>query len=90
MLFDTTPTVLAWFDFTSFGFSWKEIIMLCFSLLVLLVGDALQENIKVRETLAKQNIVFRWTIMLLGLMAVVLFGIYGPGYDAASFIYEQF
>lgn len=90
MVTDTSPTVLAYFDFTSFGFSWKTIFMLCFSLLVLLVGDALQENLRVRETLAKQNIVFRWSIMLLGLIAVILFGIYGPGYDAASFIYEQF
>ena len=90
MLTDTAFSVLAYFDFTSFGFSWKEIMLICFSLLVLLVGDALQENISVRETLAKQNLVFRWAIMLLGLIAVILFGIYGPGYDAASFIYEQF
>ncbi|MBQ8524419.1 MAG: MBOAT family protein [Clostridia bacterium] len=90
MVTDTTPAVLAYFDFTSFGFSWKMIFVLCAALLVLLVGDILQENISVRETLAKSNLVFRWSIMLLGLIAVIIFGVYGPGYDAASFIYEQF
>jgi len=90
MLKDTTPTLLAYFDFTSFGYSWKMLFVICAALIVLLVGDILQENIRVRETLAKQNLVFRWTVILLGLVAVLLFGVYGPGYDAASFIYEQF
>ena len=60
------------------------------SVFVLLVVDMLQEKIQIRETLAKQNIIFRWIIIFAGLFAVILFGIYGPGYDAASFIYEQF
>jgi len=90
MVTDTHPTVLAYFNFTSFGYSWKMLIVICTALLTLLVGDVLQENIRVRETLAKSNLVFRWGIILLGLTAVLLFGVYGPGYDAASFIYEQF
>lgn len=32
----------------------------------------------------------RWTVYLLLILAVVIFGVYGPGYDAASFIYFQF
>ena len=90
MVTDTHPSVLAYFDFTSFGYSWKMLFVICAALAVLLVGDILQENIRVRETLAKSNIVFRWSVILLGFTAVLLFGVYGPGYDAASFIYEQF
>ena len=50
----------------------------------------LQERMPLRETLAKQNIIFRWMLLFIGLFAVILCGIYGPDFDAASFIYEQF
>ena len=64
--------------------------MAVFAVLILLAVDILQEHIKIRETLAKQNIVFRWAVIFAGLFIVLIFGMYGPGYDASSFIYEQF
>jgi len=41
----------------------------------------------IREWLANQNIVFRWIILFGLIFAILLFGVYGPGYDAAEFIY---
>ena len=38
----------------------------------------------------KQNLAFRWLVFYAGILAVVVFGIYGPGFDAAQFIYFQF
>ena len=32
----------------------------------------------------------RWAIYLAGFAAVLVFGVYGPGYDAAAFIYRAF
>ena len=90
MVLDTNPTSLLGYDFATFGFVTKDIVLMVLSVFVLLVVDMLQEKIQIRETLAKQNIIFRWIIIFAGLFAVILFGIYGPGYDAASFIYEQF
>ena len=72
------------------GMGIADIAIAVVAVFVLLIVDMLQEKIKVRETLAKQNLIFRWMIIYIGLFAVILFGIYGPGYDAASFIYEQF
>ena len=40
--------------------------------------------------LAKQNLWFRWGVLLVLIVAVAIFGIYGPGYDAQQFIYFQF
>lgn len=40
--------------------------------------------------LAKQNLWFRWGVLLVLIAAVAIFGIYGPGYDAQQFIYFQF
>ena len=74
-----------------YGIDEKEMFMLFIFLLVLLVVGILQENgIKLRETIAKQNIIFRWTIYLLALTAILIFGTYGPEYDATSFIYGNF
>ena len=32
----------------------------------------------------------RAALVVAAIMLVLIFGIYGPGYDSASFIYEQF
>lgn len=73
------------------GLSLKEIVLIMICVLALLVIGILQENgVKIRETLAKQNVVFRWAIMYLLIFAIIIFGMYGPGYDADAFIYGGF
>ncbi len=44
----------------------------------------------IREHLAGRNIVFRWAVYLFLFFLVILFGKYGPGYNASSFIYMDF
>jgi hypothetical protein len=44
----------------------------------------------VRDTLEKQNLLFRWMLLLGLIFAVIIFGYYGPGYDASSFIYAAY
>ena len=74
----------------STGFDKNHVIVSAIAILVLLIVDIMQEKWKIRDLLAKQNIVIRWLIIYIALFAVIIFGIYGPGYDASSFIYEQF
>lgn len=72
----------------TYGVDRKNMFILFLAIMVLLVVGVLQENgMKIRETLAKQNLIFRWGLMLLLLFAVLVFGIYGPNYNASSFIY---
>ncbi len=72
----------------TFGVDQKNMLLLLAALLVLLTVGILQENgIRIRETLAKQNLLFRWGLILLLLLVILVFGIYGPGYDARAFIY---
>ncbi len=60
-------------------------------IVVLLIIGILQEmGVSIRESLAKQNILFRWGLILLLLAAVLVFGAYGEGYDASAFIYGNF
>lgn len=73
------------------GVDRKNMGLLFVAIMVLVVVSILQENgMKIRETLAKQNIIFRWLIILLLIMAIVVFGTYGPAYSAKSFIYGAF
>ena len=54
------------------------------------VSHAQEKGVCVRERIAGCNIVFRWAIYYIAFFAILIFGIYGPGYDAASFIYMKF
>ena len=73
------------------GLDGPNFFVALFSLALLLLVSCLQERGKnVRQRLAEQNLVFRW-VMLLGLiLGIIIFGMYGPGYNAVEFIYEKF
>ena len=73
------------------GVSQKQFLVLMISLVLLLVVSAIQERgIVVREALDRQNVVFRIAFYCIFIYAIVLFGVYGQGYDASSFTYAQF
>ena len=48
------------------------------------------KGIPIREKICKQGVLFRWALYYGVIFAILLFGIYGPGFDAAQFIYFQF
>ena len=73
-----------------YGLDWKNFVFVLFAIMILWGVDMLQEKMSIRQELAKQGIVFRWLIVFLGIFAVIIFGIYGPGYDASTFKYDQF
>lgn len=65
------------------------------SLGVLLAVSLLHSRFKaqgktVRGVLAGQNLVFRWLVYYMLVFSVLIFGFYGPGYDAGEFIYQNF
>jgi len=71
------------------GVSEQQLRIISLGLLALIIVSAIQEKgYSVRELLDKQNVVFRGIIYLVLLFAIVLFGVYGPGYDASAFIYQ--
>lgn len=73
------------------GLDRKDFWMLCFSIMILWVISYMQERrIKIRQELAKQNIWFRWLIYIVAVVFIIVFGIYGEGYDPVQFIYFQF
>lgn len=73
------------------GIKKEDITILMISLMVFLGVSIYQEKKKsVRNWLKEQNLVFRWIVFYTLLFAIILFGVYGPGYNVQSFIYGQF
>lgn len=80
------------FDGTLYNYGLdRQNVTLAF-LCILLFGiiSFLQQKESVRDIIARQNIVVRWTIYIAAVMSVVILGIYGPGYDASSFVYMAY
>lgn len=57
---------------------------------VLMVVDCVRESTDIRPLLVRLPLVPRWVLYYLGIFVLLIFGIYGPGFDASSFIYFQF
>lgn len=90
---------IKWYDFSfvvdgsllELGLDNANWIVLLFFIVVLFVVDYLHESgIQIREKIADQNIIFRWIIYYAAIISIMIFGIYGPGYDGTSFIYGKF
>lgn len=78
-------------SFYKLGLDRKNFTFMLLSIVGLLIVDYIQEKgIRIRQTIAEQNIVLRWCIYYAAIIVFVIFAIYGPGFDAASFIYENF
>ena len=73
------------------GLNTANWVMLVGFLLVLFYVDYIHEKgVHVREAIDRQSLVFRWLIYIAAVLVILVFGVYGPQYDAASFIYQQF
>lgn len=73
------------------GLDAKDFGVLLIALLILLVaGICKYRKICVTKELEKQWLPIRWICYLAAIFFVLIYGIYGPAYDAGAFIYFQF
>ena len=69
---------------------WGWFVLFCATGLVF-AADCLREHgVRLRAALGRQPLVYRWVCYYALLAAVLVFGIWGPGYSAAAFVYFQF
>ena len=61
-------------------------------MLVIFVVSLIRERfeIGVRQLLDRKPFVVRYVLILAGILILLVFGIYGPGYNPAEFVYMQF
>ena len=93
MAFDVwNPWILFDKSLYELGLNQTEWEILAVSMLVLIVCGLLRHFLKmpVRQWLGQQNMVFRWGVIILLILWIFVYGYYGPGFNAQSFIYFQF
>ena len=89
--FRFNPWVLFDKSLYALGLNELEFSIMLAGLLVLLAADIINENgIVIRDFIKKQELWFRWAFYIIAIVTVVVFGVYGPGYNAADFIYFKF
>lgn len=77
--------------FTDVGFGKKNLLVLvCAVLILFTVSVIADKKDTIIENFEKKNFIIRWVIYLLLIFTVLIFGIYGPEFNASQFIYFQF
>lgn len=78
-------------DIYNYGLDWKNVILMNVCIVILLLVEVAHEKgFHFRKWLIEQDIVFRYAIYLVCLFAIIVYGIYGPEFNEASFIYAEF
>ena len=72
------------------GLTSLDFTVIVIGLLVLLCVSREQEKRSISLWLAEQNFLFRIAVYVVTLSVLLVFGVYGPGYDASQFIYGQY
>lgn len=72
------------------GLDAKDWLVLTAAIGVLFLVNLLQQTGSVRERLERQPFLLRYAVYLAGILTVLIFGIYGPGFDQSQFLYMQF
>ena len=90
MVTNFQPWKLADGSLYGLGLDRKNLLLAAVSLIVLWGVSMLQQRFSIRERLGKHSVPIQWIAMYIGIFAVIIFGLYGLGYDAASFVYAQY
>lgn len=64
-------------------------MILCI-ILLFIVDNCKRKGIKIREVMLCKKFPFRCVFWVVSICVILIFGIWGPAYDAANFIYFQF
>ena len=84
--------VHVFFDGSIYQFAVDEIHfhVLFIALEVVLLVSCFREKGKTASSIVNENLVIRWSVLLLLLFTILIAGVYGPSYNAGNFIYANF
>lgn len=78
-------------EIAAHGLDAANIIVLAMAIAVMTTVDIMLYRGKdLIEKLEKAKLPIRWLILYILMFATIVVGVYGPGYDAARFIYDKF
>ena len=91
IIFELQPLSLMDGNLYSLGLDEKSFRLLIYSALILLITDICKyRGIDLKEVFLKQNWLFKELSVVVFILFIVVFGVWGGTYDAASFIYFNF
>ena len=85
--------VQAFDELQGLGLILPDVIVIAIATVFLFIISLIQErhaDTNIRTMLDSKPFILRFILIYLGVMAVIIFGIYGSGYSAADFVYMQF
>lgn len=87
---DFNPWIFTDGTLYQFGLNQRNFNLMLVAIVIFGGVSILQQHGSVREMLAKQNLAVRWGIYFTAVFSILIFGIYGSGYDASSFVYMAY
>lgn len=81
------------YEISMLGIGKKDFIVIIVGIIIIFTASVIQERhpqTTIRAMLDKRSFALRFALIFLGVMAVIIFGIYGSGYNPADFVYMQF
>lgn len=74
------------------GLDLSDFIILMITIVIVNVVDLLEDKygLNIVDIVYERNLIVRWILLYILIFTIIIFGIYGPGYDASSFIYTNF
>ena len=72
------------------GLGISNIAVLAVALIILVFSDLIKEKTDVYKKIWEMPMGWRWLVLYMAIFVILIFGYYGPEYDAAQFIYFQF
>lgn len=89
-MFVNNPWIFTDGSLFNLGLNPPEFMLSLICIIVLIVIDYLKTKCDVLEKLSNQCFLFRWSVYIFAVLFLLLFGVYGSGYNAQQFIYSQF
>lgn len=92
MFTNYNPWILFNDDIFRFGLDIKEMNILIAAVALLLIADIIRyvKGLNPGEFLYKQNLWFRWAVLIILVVVILVYGEYGIDFDSNSFIYFDF
>lgn len=73
------------------GIAWQDITLIIAAvILLIIVGILSEKHGYARNWMDKQGFLFRWSVWVILFLIVLVYGKYGPEYQAGDFIYQRF
>ena len=80
-------------EISELGLGKKDMLVILAGIAVIFIVSVIQErhpSTTIREMLDRKPFLLRFAVIFIGIMAVIVYGVYGSGYNPADFVYMQF